>query len=214
MRMMRAVEAALIILLLAPFVEAANWTSPDGKLSFQLPDDGSLIPSKNPPAPATAMWTTADGGLRLIFIVTPNPQNAPLDRSGLEEGTVHALPGGRLLSSSQASVNGVPVYTIAVTDGTTFIQQSVLAFNGVVYKLMAAAPTAISSSPALAVTFSSLKIPGPAPAIPSAARAENTSEHSVSVSIAQVGWTLLLIAAGVSIFFRSQRKKRKSPPVQ
>src|SRR5437762_3545395 len=103
----------LLWALVSCAVHAATWTSPDGKLAFDLPGDGSLVEVKDPPAPATAMWETADGSARLMFLSQANPQNTPLIPAALVEGTLKQFPGSTLVSSNETSVGGVRVYTIA-----------------------------------------------------------------------------------------------------
>src|SRR4051812_44040780 len=126
----------LILILFTSNAHATNWISPDGKLGFDLPIDGSLVELKNPPAPATAMWKSADGTTRLVFLTQPNPQNVPLNRSAFEDGTLKGVSNSTILSSDERSIGGVPVLTIAVTDHkSACLQQSVMTFDGTVYKL-------------------------------------------------------------------------------
>jgi hypothetical protein len=186
--------------LMSCAVQAAGWTSPDGKVAFDLPGDGSLMEVNNPPAPATAMWSTADGSAQLMFLSQANPDNTPLLRAALVEGTLKQFPGSTLVSSDETSVGGVRVYTIAASiKPAGYIQQSIVAFNGMVYKLMAIGPTQISTDPRLSGAFGSMKVLDPAPVAPE----HKMSGHEISTMVAKVGFVVLVIAAVV----RAVRRK-------
>jgi hypothetical protein len=184
--------AGVMLLYMAAFSQATNWKSPDGKLGFDLPSDGSLIEVKNPPAPAVAMWETADHNARLLFLTQPNPKNIPLEQAGLEEGTISQLPGGKILSSNRTTLGDVPTYTIAATGSQKiYLHQIVLAFDGTVYKVMAAGATPISDDPHLAGVFKSVTVLDPAPDIPG----KTFSSHELSKKAGAIGVIVLVIAA-------------------
>ena len=204
-----AVAGILMLLWAVSRAQATNWTSPDGKLGFNLPSDGSLVEVKNPPQPATAMWNSADGAARLLFIAQPNPQNMPLEQAGLEEGTIKQFPGGKILSSQRATLGGVPAFTIAATGSQKiYLQQTVLTFGGTFYKVMAAGPTPISSDPRFANVFNSVTVLDPNPVVPGS----HLSDHDLSVKAGEIGFAVLLIAAVVMFVRRSTRCQDKSQP--
>jgi hypothetical protein len=186
-------KAGLFLVLISFAVRAAGWTSPDGKLSFDLPADGSLVEMDNPPAPATAIWMTADGSARLMFLSQANPGNSSLRLAGLTEGTVAQFPGATVISSNETSMGGARVYTIAAQiKGGGYIQQSIVAFNGVVYKMMAMGPVEVSSDPRLSIAFGSVKVLDPNPIAPPEPK---MSGHETSMMIAKIGFIVIIIAA-------------------
>jgi hypothetical protein len=208
----RAIGVGIILISLASAVRGAGYTSPDGRLTFTLPADGSLVAIKNPPAPATAMWQAADGA-RLIYITQPIPPDAILEKAGLEAGTLGQLPDATLLWSTQKTVAGLTVFTIEATSNyRIYIRQVITSSNGKVYKVMAAGTHEISTDPHFAGVFQSLAIQ-PAPAsVPAAAHPANSSHHTVSVRVGEIGIVALVIA-GVALFIRrraisSRRKYR------
>jgi hypothetical protein len=182
----------LLLGLMSCAAQGASWTSPDGKLAFDLPGDGALVEVTNPPAPATAMWDTADGNARLMLLSQANPDNTPLIRAALVEGTLNQFPGSTLISSDETSVGGVRVYTIAARiKPAGYLQQSIVAFNGMVYKLMAVGPTQISEDPRLSGAFSSMKVLDPDPVAPK----HKMSGQELSMMVAKIGFIVLAIAA-------------------
>jgi len=200
---MRFMTFAIALLSFSLLARAAGWTSPDGKLSFNLPTDGSLIEVKSPPVPAVAMWNTADGTSRLVFIAQANPNNTPLNQAGLEQGSLNQLSGGTLLSSTQTQLAGVPAYTIAVTGPQKiYIQQTVLAFSGTFYKVMAAGPKRISDDPHFAGVFKTITVLDTSPAVPGS---QALAEHELSVKMA-AGAFFILIVASVIYAVRRQSK--------
>jgi len=193
-------KAGLFLVLISFAARAAGWTSPDGKLSFDLPADGSLAEVDNPPAPATAIWMTADGSARLMFMSQANPGNTSLRLAGLTEGTLAQFPGSTVVSSNETSLGGARVYTIAAQiKAGGYIQQSIVAFNGVVYKIMAMGPVPVSSDPRLSVAFKSMKVLDPNPIAPPEAK---MSGHEMSMMIAKIGFVVLVIAAVVKAMRR------------
>jgi hypothetical protein len=204
-----AIVAGVLILFSASLAGATGWTSPDGKLGFDLPADGSMIEVKNPPPPAVAMWNTADGTGRLLFLTQPYPQTAPLDQAGLERGTLSQLPGGAILSSKRTALRGVPTITIAATGSQkVYVQQTVLAFNGMAYKVIAAGPSKGFVDSHFATVFQSITVLDPAPVIPRA----KLSGHDAAIMMSEIGWGVLIVA-GVSLAIRRAHRNRSKPPV-
>ena len=196
-----------LILCLAGVASAATWTSPDRMVSFDVPTTAGLIPIKDPPAPAIALWEAIDGQSRLVFVISPNPKNTPIDKAGLEEGTVTQFPGGSIVSSTVTTISGVHVYTIAATNSTkdAYLQQSIANFNGSVYKLMAAGPKPIASDPRLNGSFASFNILDP-----NAKEPGGMSMHDWSKSLGGIGLAVLVVGG---IFAMSRRAmKPKRPP--
>ena len=191
-----------LILFLAGVASAATWTSPDGMVSFDVPTTAGLIPIKDPPAPATALWEAADGQARLVFVVHPNPKNTPIAKAGLEEGTLTQFPGGAIVSSTVTTISGVHVYTIAATNSTkdAYLQQSIANFNGNVYKLMAAGPKPIASDTRLNGSFTSFNILDP-----NAKEPGRMTMHELSKTLGGLGLLVLIIGG---VFALSRRGKR------
>ena len=142
------------------------------------------------------LWELTDK-TRVLVARADFPQNVPLEKAGLEEGTLNQIPG-KLISSVQTSINGVPVYTIAV-HGTVqgqsiFGMQKIVAFNGVCYKLMAGGTSDCSTDPRIVPVFNSFTILDPNPRVPRASTSRNPFSHARSVGIAEIGWAVLFLA--------------------
>ncbi len=174
----------------------AVWSSPDGNVSVTIPSDGSFVVVPNPPAPAIVLWQLSDG-TRVFIAKADNPQNIPLEKAGLEEGTLNQVPG-TLISSVETSLKGVPVFTIAVRGNiqghSIYAMQKIAAFDSVVYKLMVGGPVDCTSDPRIVPVFDSFTILSANPRVPAAPKSSNPFSHERSVGIAQIGWTVLFIA--------------------
>lgn len=115
-----------------------------------------------------------------------------------------------LLSSTKRSINGVPCFTIEATDGKKlFLRQSVLAFNGAVYKIMTAGTTRTANDPRLAGVFTSLNILDPAPTAP----VSKLSTQDACMMAAKVGIWVLIIAGIAAMILRSRRGRPMPPPL-
>ncbi|MDB5327953.1 MAG: hypothetical protein JWM57_3522, partial [Phycisphaerales bacterium] len=148
----------------------------------------------------------ADDSARLMFLALPNPNNIPLERAGLEEGTLKELPGGTLLSTAESSVRGIPLFTVAAKDHQKlYLQQSVIAFDGVTYKVIAAGTMPISSDPRFISLFQSLNVLVPSPVAP----VSKLSGHDISVKVGKIGIYALLIAGVIVISRRSRKRKQQ-----
>lgn len=183
----------LVSLALSSVAQAATWKSPDGNLSFDLPSDGSLVEVKNPPAPAVAIWETRSGGGRLVFLSQPNAQNHALILPALEKGTREAFPGATITSSTETSQNGVPIFTIAASiKPGGYVQQTIVAFNHTLYKLMAAGQKPIATDPHFSVSFQSFKILDPAPSSPGKWSA-NDIARKVGIIVVALGFVAFAV---------------------
>ena len=217
MRLRFVAGCAALVLLSAAAADAGEWNSNDGKVRLCLTGDGTFTEVPHPPPSAQAIWVSADRRTRLIFVTQGAPTDLHLNRADLEQGTLNAFPGGSILSTVESSVAGIPMFTIEGIDKskTLYFQQSILAMNGVVYKLMAAGPARISSDPNVAAVFQSITVPHPTPPAPPPAGEtplETPAGHAASVNVAELGWAVLAVAT-VVYFVTRKRKGSKPPPL-
>ena len=202
----------VLILFFTSNAHATKWTSPDGKVSFDLPSDGSLVEVKNPAGPASGVWDSADGKARLVFLTQPNPQNTPLNRAGLEKGSLQGVPNSTHLSTNESYIGGVHVITIATVDNKPhYYQQSVMTFDGTFYKLMAGGPIQISSDPRFTGVFQSLNVAAATPNVST----QNDPPKDFSMKLADIGIYVLLIAgiaALIKLIAVVIRRALRTPP--
>jgi hypothetical protein len=173
------------------------------------------------------MWMTRDEQFRLIVVITPKPpEYSTLEMSGLKEGMLRGLPSGcRITSSSESTLNGVPLYVLSAkgtVEGQPLSAKQVLFPLGTnAYKLMAAGSGDVEADPVITGIFNSVTIAVPAPTPAAAAApapaaavpAANRDPNYWSVKIAEFGWLALLGAGAVAVIFRATRRKKTPPPL-
>ena len=199
----------VVVLLAASCACGAEWVSPDGKISFQTPDDEAFVAVPNPTAPLIAQWSSRDGAANIAFLSVSNPTDEPLEQRGLEDGSAKAS-GGAVVSSRQTSISGIPAFTI-VTRGTRdgqqiYYMQTVVAFGGNVYKLMAGSTQDVSADQHVGKVFQSLCILDPTPKAPGSPGRSGSDSHNLSVQIARWGIIILVIALVVTLLRKQGAK--------
>ena len=206
---------AVLLLLMTTAARANEWISPDGKVAFQELSASRFVKDPNAPAPLLVHWVANDGITAVGVAQVASPVDAPLEQAGLEKGTLSQFPRGRIVSSTTASISGVPVYTIVaagpVGGAERFVAQVIVAFNGQVYKLMMSSPGDPSADAELGPMLRSLRIVDPSPRPPAGRPGGASGTQDLSVKFAEWGW-LALLAALTAFLFRKKRSGGAAPP--
>ena len=137
----------------------------------------------------------------------PDAGQAAGDQVAQERQPARTVLGGGDL---QAEDLAVPVAVHPGRHQGVHVQQSILSFNGTMYKVMAGGSSQVSTDPRFAGVFRSLKVLDPAP-VPAA---DAPSSDAISIKAAEIGVSMLFIAGIVWLVTRSSRRKSpKTPPV-
>ncbi len=202
-----AVGLIVLLNLFSANVDAASWTSSDGKIGFDLPADGSLVSVKYPPAPVNAMWASPDGTARLAYLTQPNPQNLPIDVGAFLEGAVKGLPNATVTSSSDTTLGDVPVLSIEIKTTGGYLKQTAMAFSNNIYKIMAISRGPIVSDARFATVFQLLAVRDLSPMIPQRPRPP-LDRNKLFGQIGAGGFGMII----VGLIIRAGRKKSRRPP--
>jgi hypothetical protein len=208
----------LLLLIFATSLNAEEWKWPDGKLAFQQPASARFTKQESVPAPLLARWMASDGVTNVAVLQTANPGNVPLDQHGLEIGTLKNLNGGSLVSSTSTAVSNIPAYTIvtsaAISGGTIYIAQSVIALDEKVYNVMVVSTTDPLQDAELGPLLKSLRVLNASAQAPStgAFGARAKDPNAVSVRIAAYGLWLLLAAFAVWFLRKAFKRPAQAPP--
>lgn len=217
---------ALTVLLAA--ISAGEWTTSDGVVTVAVPNESRFILGEVEP-PLSVVWVTDDETVKLGVAETPFPKNATLVKSAVEEGLAEEL-GGEIVASSTSQVDGHEVFTMTAHTHSPgvdlYITQSVFAFDGKAYKLMAVGlGQDIRTDPDVAEFLGSLKLPPAAPRETSDATASrsgpaNGEESEISQAdlwsrrIGGISVLVLLgcVAALLVRYFARRRSRATGPP--
>ena len=189
---------------------AADWISPDGKIAIPRPSPERFIEDLKVPPPGLGRWISPDGMTAIVVVAAPMPLDSPLERSGLEEGTLNQLQPGKLISSSQTMISGIPAYTIVANgnmSGTPrYIAQTIVSFSGQCYKVVVGSPTDPTLDSDIVAALGSLRILDPAPRAPVLPiKPSGPYAHERSVNIAE--WGLGFLFAALLIYFLTKKKR-------
>jgi hypothetical protein len=220
---------ALVLLMVsgAHAAAVAEWVSPDGQIAIAAPPDGRFSKDSVVEPPALARWVSDDGQTIVVVAQAENPAGNRLVQSGLEEGILKQFAPGKIVSSTASSISGVPAYTIVaqgkLAGAEMFLSQVIVTFNGQVYKVMAGSPADPLADAELAPVMRSLRILNPSPVVPAAMPAASGSAapgpksewertNELSVKIAEIAFSILMIAAVVAVFRNKARGRARASP--
>jgi hypothetical protein len=213
------------VLLPAGFARGAEWVSPDGQVAIAAPAAGRFTQEPSTEPPGLVRWVSNDATTVIAVIQAPMPANAPLERAGLEEGTLNQLKRGRVVSSTAWTISGVPAHTI-VAQGNLggadmFLAQVIVAFDGQVYKLVTASPADPLADADVGPVLRSLRILNPSPVAPAAAaspaspagpaapapKSQWDRTNQLSVKIAEVAFLILAVAVIAAVIRKRARRR-------
>lgn len=199
----------LVLLCTASVGWAATWTSPDGVISIDVPDDGGLKPTGNLSGPTIGEWETFFGQRRLFVRIWPTPASGRYSQREMEAATLKSIPGGEVTSTTSREINGYLVTDIAFQSKSLKIygHMAVVIVNKSVYTIGSKAPGEVAKDSVLWPVYQSIRINGPV--------GPEAIKHSPSYQVGYIGGQVLIygLIAGLCLLgVRLATRSRKTPP--
>lgn len=210
----------LVVIGSATISLASTWTSPDGSMSFDLPDDGSYREEKNPIAPVKGVWIGHNNGGGMI-VVTEIPLPGGVDhlyQKDLEISALKEIRNSKLDSSTVSMVNGREIYTIDLSDkanAAAFYQQKIAWVGNKCCKIFVSSNVPISSNTGLSSLLQSLKFTGPVPALTETEAVHSGFWQRSGGGVwgsAIIGGVVGGLCGAIAVIYKMCRKP-KSPPL-
>jgi hypothetical protein len=217
--------AALMFLLLLTLPAAAQtWTSPDDRLSVEVPDPARYTALPKPPPPLEAVWVSADDTTRLAITRNVLPAHVRLNQASVEKGLAEEV-GGQVTRLPTRQVAGHEVWLMKAEAGDSEITQALVKIDSTVYKLMAFTSAPAANDAAIQQFLSSLAIgpvpplaPPPSPAATPELAAPSTSSDAVPAPAGESGPNLArwigrgvgVLLVGLVVYFLAVRFSKKS----
>jgi hypothetical protein len=206
---------------------AADWKTPDGKISLMTPDETRYTLLGQLPPGMLALWQSHDQTMHMTVGEMGNPRDFKLERTGLEQGFLKQLSSqfknGKLIASVVEKRGGHEIFTMSAqgeSEGSTvFATQSITSLDGKAYTalVMGIGKDTRSDPDAVRFIHSFRVLTSSSPAVVSPAQQTHQSEPEkqgdstarISQLMGTIAGILLFVAGAVWIARRLTRKPEK-----
>lgn len=154
---------AVPLVVSAQVMRLPTWTSPDGFLSVEIPDETRFQALPTPPPPFLVIWISNDESTKLGVMKTQIPPDRKFIQSSVENGFAKEM-GGKVTRLPTKMVSGHEVWSMAGQTPSGEITQAIVRHNDAAYKLMGMTISGNPDTAAIDRFMNSLSITQPPPA--------------------------------------------------